>query len=225
MDGPVLDMRRALRREQQGADDRPAGGIAPQRAVGLHHLAVRAHPGGLAAAAGEVPLAGHAIAAGHRVRLAGVGRSPGHHRARVGEDGVHRLRLQERRDQRRTVGDEDVPAHRTVVPADFLDGAQIGPRVHLVAVHRAGQEHAAQPRGVDLRQQGLGDALGALDLVRRGDDGRAQRTGARDRVGGAGVEPADNIHAVPPDAFRAITGAGGSGVNRWCGRPSPVTTR
>ncbi len=49
-------------------------------------MAVRAHPVGLPAAAGEIPFPGEAIAALDRPRARGVGRSPGHDGARIAED-------------------------------------------------------------------------------------------------------------------------------------------
>ena len=180
-------------RAQQRPHGRSAGGIQPQRAVGLHHVAMRAHPGGLAAAGGEAPLAGDAVAARHGDRLRLVRRSPGDDGARIGEDRAHRLRRQERRDQRRAVGDEDVPADRAVVPADLLDRAQIDPWFQLVAIDRARQQHAAQPRGVQLRQQRLGNALRALDRIGGGLDRGAKFARAGNGVGGGRC---DKVHAA-----------------------------
>ena len=170
----TVDQRRLRHGEQQRPHRRPAGGVQPKRTIGLHHVAMRAHPRGLSAAGCEIPLAADAIAARHGGRLRFVRRSPGDDRAWVGEDRAHRLGRQEGRDQCRAVGDEHVPADRAVVPADFLDRAQIDPGLHLVAIDRARQQHAAYARGVQLRQQRLGDALGALDLIGGSLDRRAK---------------------------------------------------
>ena len=170
-----------------------AGGIQPQRTVGLHHVAMRAHPCRLTAAGSEAPLTGDAIAARHGDRLRLVRRSPGDDGARIGEDRAHRLGRQERRDQRRAVGDEDVPADRAVVAADLLDRAQIHPWFQLVAIDRARQQHAAQPRGVQLRQQRFGNALRALDRIGGGLDRGTKFARAGDGVGRGWC---DEVHAA-----------------------------
>ncbi len=175
--------------------DRAARGVQPERSVRLNDVRVRTHPVGLAAAAGEVPFAADAIAAGDGDRLACVGRTPGDDGTGIVEDRMHRFGIEERRDQRHAVADEQVPAERAIVPADFLEGAEIHPGFDLVAVHRARQEHAAQAGCVQFAEQGLGNFLGAFDLVRGGGDGGGQITRPRDRV-----RPGEDIHRT----FRAM---------------------
>ena len=69
---PPWDQRRLRHREQQRARQRRAARVQPQRAVRLLDLGVRAHPGGLTAAAGELPLAADPVAARHRPGARGV---------------------------------------------------------------------------------------------------------------------------------------------------------
>ncbi len=156
-------------------------------------MAVRAHPGGLPAAGGEIPLTRDAVAARHRDRLGRVRRSPGHHSTRISENRLHRLRREKRRDQRGAVGDEHVPTDRAIVAADLLDRLQIHPRRHLIAIDRARQQHATDARGMDLRQQWFGDALRALNFIRRSFDRRAEFSCTGNRTMGCGT---DVVHAT-----------------------------
>ena len=161
-----------------------------------------ADPRGLAAAGSEAPLTGDAVAARDGGRLRLVRRPPGDDGARISEDCTHGLRRQERRDQRRTVGDEDVPADRAVVAADLLDRAQIHPWFQLVAIDRARQQHTAQPRGVQLREQRFGNALRALDHIGGGLDRGPKFARASNGVGGGRC---DKVHtALAARAARAV---------------------
>jgi hypothetical protein len=166
--------------------------IEPQRAVRFEHLAVRAHPAGLPAAAGEIPPAGQAIARVDRSRARSVWRSPGHDAARISEDRVIDRRLQKGRDQGGTVGDECDPRDRSVVPGKLFDRRHVDRRLRLVAARRARQQHAQQPRVMEPAQQRLGDAPRALDLVGCGGDLRPELACAGDRVG-TGL----HVHAPP----------------------------
>ena len=78
--------------------------LQAQRAVGLHDVAVRADPGGLAVAGGEMPFAGDAVAARRGDQLVLVGRTPGDQAARIAVDRARRLERNEGRDQGRAVG-------------------------------------------------------------------------------------------------------------------------
>ncbi len=129
-------------------------------------------------------MAGDAVASRDCGRLRLVGWAPGNHRSRVGEDGAGGFGRQERRDQGGAVGDEYVPADGAVVAADLLDRVEVEPRRQFIAIDGAGQQHAAQARGMDLRQEGLGDALRALDFVGGGSDGGAEFARAGNGVGG-----------------------------------------
>ena len=189
---PGVEQGRLAGRKQQRADRGPAEAVEPQRAVRFEHMAVRAHPAGLPAAAGEIPLAGQAIAAVDRSRARSVWRSPGHDAARISEDGVIGRGLQIGGDQAGTVGDEYVPRDRGVVPGEFFDRRHVERRLRLVAARRARQQHAEQPRGMQPLQQRLGDAPRALDLVGRGGDLRPELAGAGDRVR-TGLD----VHAPP----------------------------
>ena len=133
-------------RKQQRADGGAAEAVEPERAVRFEHVAVRAHPASLPAAAGEIPLAGQAIASVNRPRARSVRRSPGHDAARIGEDGTIGRRLQKGGDQGRTVGDEYIPRDRGVVPGELFDRRHIDRRFRLVAARRTRQQHAEQPR-------------------------------------------------------------------------------
>ena len=183
---------RPLGGEQEGADGRAAVAIEAQGAVGLHHLAMRAHPGSVAAAAGEIPGAGEAVAVGDDGGACGVGRPPGDEGAGVGEDRLRHARLQERGDQGGTVGDEHVPRHRGIVAGDLLYGQHVGAGLHLVAAGRARQQHARHARVVQLGQKRRGDAPRVLDRVGGRGDGRAEDAGLRKRVW-----TVPGIHAPP----------------------------
>ena len=179
---PGVEQGRVTCRKQERADRGPAKAVEPERAVRFEHMAVRAHPTGLPAAAGEIPLAGQAIASVHRSRARSVWRSPGHDAARISEDGAIDRRLQIGGDQGRTVGDECVPRDRGVVPGELFDRRHVERRLRLVAPRRARQQHAEQPRVMEPPQQRLGDAPRALDLVGRGGNLRPELAGAGDRV-------------------------------------------
>ena len=214
----------SLGRKQQRADRGPAEAVEPQRAVRFEHMAVRAHPAGLPAAAGEIPLAGQAIASVNRSRARSVWRSPGHDAARIGEDGVIGRRLQIGGDQGGTVGDEYVPRDRGVVPGELFDRRHVDRRLRLVAARRARQQHAEQPRVMEPPQQRLGDAPRALDLVGRGGDLRPELAGAGDRVR-TGLD----VHAPPqigrplrptaPALSRREPGSATRGISTACRRP------
>ena len=185
-------------RKQQRADRGPAEAVEPQRAVRFEHMAVRAHPAGLPAAAGEIPLAGQAIAAVDRSRARSVRGSPGHDAARIGKDGVIGRGLQIGGNQRGTVGDEYVPRDRGVMPGELFDRRHVERRRRLAAISGTRQQHAEQPRVMEPPQQRLGDAPRALDLVGCGCDLRSELAGAGDRV-----LTAMDVHA-PPQTGRAI---------------------
>jgi hypothetical protein len=155
-------------------------------------MTVRAHPAGLSAAAGEIPLAGQAIADVDCSCARSVWRSPGHDTARIGEDGMIDRRLQISGDQGGTVGDECVPRDRGVVPGEFFDRRHVDRRLGLVATRRARQQHAEQPQVMEPPQQRLRDTPRALDLVGCGGDLCPEPAGACDRVG-TGLD----IHAPP----------------------------
>jgi len=178
---PGVEQGRVARRKQERADRGPAETVEPQRAVRFEHMAVRAHPSGLPAAAGEIPLAGQAIADVDRSRARSVWRSPGHDAAWISEDVLIDRRLQIGGDQGGTVGDECVPRDRGVVPGEFLDRRHVDRRLRLVATRRARQQHAEQPRVMEPPQQRLGDAPRALDLVGCGGNLRAELAGDRVR--------------------------------------------
>ena len=156
-------------------------------------MAVRAEPIGLPATAGEIPFSGEAIAAFDGPGARGVGRPPGHDRARVAEDRAIDIGIEKRRDQRGAVSGERVPADRGVVPGDFLERRHIYCRLDLVAAGRARQHHAEQPEVMHPLQQGRRDPPRALDLVGRGSNFRPKLAGACDRIG-AGLD----VHAPPP---------------------------
>ena len=131
-------------RKQQRADRGPAEAIEPQPAVRFEHMAVRAHPTGLPAAAGEIPLAGQAIACVNRTRARSVWRSPGHDAARISEDGVIGRGLQIGGNQAGTVGDECVPRDRGVVPGELFDRRHVERRLRLAARRAAACGTAAR---------------------------------------------------------------------------------
>ena len=182
---------------------RPAGGVQAHLAVGFHHQAMRAHPVGLAAAAGEIPPAVHHVAAVDRAQAAGVGRAPGHDGLGIGIDRMRRLRRQEGGDQGGAVGDEHVPGDGGVGLGDFLQRQQIVARRHLVAAVSPRQQHAKQARSVQRAQQRFGNPPRPLDLVRRlGEQaGEFARAGAR-------VGSGDLVHRGIPRSLHA----------RHCGR-------
>ena len=150
---PGVEQGRVAGRKQERADRGPAEAVEPQRAVRFEHMAVRAHPTGLPAAAGEIPLAGQAIACVNRARARSVWRSPGHDAARISEDGVIDRRLQIGGDQGGTVGDEYVPRDRGVVLGEFFDRRHVDRRLRLFAARRARQQHAEQPRVMASQQR------------------------------------------------------------------------
>ena len=61
---------------------------------------------------------------------------------------------------------------------------EVDPGFHLVAVDRTRQQHAADARGVQLRQQRFGNALGAFDLIGGGLDRGTEFSRACNRVCG-----------------------------------------
>ena len=66
--------------------------------------------------------------------------------------------------------------------ADFLDCAQINPRLHFVAVRPCAAAACGTAERHEAAKQGFRDALGAFDLVGGGVDRRAKRARASDRV-------------------------------------------
>ena len=145
--------------------------VKSQRAIGFADVAVRAHPIGVPAAAGEIPGTAQPIAAVDRVRARGVGRSPGHNRARIGKNRARDLFIEEGCDQGGAIGDEHDPGHGRVVAGDLRDGPAIGNGLDLIATHRARQQHPQQPGAVQLLLHGLGKALLAFNA----GGGRRQR--------------------------------------------------
>ena len=166
--------------------------VQPQRAVGLDDGAVRAHPAGMAAAAGEIPAAGDAIAARHRDRLAVVGRAPGAGRARIAEHLARGVEAEIRREQPDAVGDRHAPADRAVGSGQFPDRQHIVAGLDLVAADRARIEHAKQPGFVQPLEHLLGDPPGALGRVGRGGDHVRQTPRPRHRAGSLHI-----IHKAP----------------------------
>jgi len=213
-------------RKQEGADRGPAEAVEPQCSVRFEHMAMRAHPAGLPAAAGEIPLAGQAIAGVDRGCSRIVWRSPGHDAARISKEGVIDGRLQIGGDQGGTVGDEYVPGDRGIVPGELFDRRHVGRGLRLVAARRARQQHAKQPRVMEPSQQRLGDALRALDLVGRGGDLRPEFAGAGDRVW-TGLD----VHAPPQignplrPTVPALSRAGSTWSNAFYTRSRMVSPR
>ena len=143
-----------------------------------------------------MPFAGDPVAARGGDGAVLVGRSPGDQAARIAEDRARRLERDVGRDQRRAVADESVPADRAVEAGDLLDRAQVGPGLDLVAADRARQQHAEQPRLVQLAQKRFGDVLRALDLIGRRREGGTQGARACDRIGfGDDRQGSDSAHA------------------------------
>ena len=97
------------RRKQERAFGGPAKAVEPKRAVRFDHMAVRTQPTGLPAAAGEVPLAGDAIATLNRCCTRTVWRSPSNDTARISKDGMIDHGLQVGGEEAGTVRDECVP--------------------------------------------------------------------------------------------------------------------
>src|SRR5258705_10442793 len=104
-----------------------------------------------------MPFAAHPVSTrgGNGAML--VGRTPGDEAAWIRVDGARRVERNERRDQGRAVGDEDVPADRAVEARDLLDRAEVEPRLELVAAARTRQQHAEEAR------------VGVWAAVRRGN--------------------------------------------------------
>ncbi len=131
------------------------------------------------------------------MRTRGIGRTPGNDGAGVGEDRPGRLKIDERGDERRAVGDEKVPSHGCIVTADLLDGSKIDPRIDLIAIDGARQQHACEARLVQLRQERLRNPAGALDFIRDGSNGSSQAASASYRVGAGAV-----VHAPSREIMR-----------------------
>ena len=170
---PIIEQIRLLHREQPGAQRRPAEIVEAQRAVWLDDRAVRPYPARMPAAAGEIPAAGHAVAARHRDPAALIGRSPGACRTRRAKYGARRLRLEIGREEPGAVGDRRAPADRAVGPRQFPDRVDIDRRLDLVAADRAWVKHAEEPRPMQFLDHRRGQSPAALDRVRlRGDQWR-----------------------------------------------------
>jgi hypothetical protein len=131
------------------------------------------------AAAGEIPAAGHPVAARHRDPAAIVGRPPGAGRARIAEHRARGHRLEIGREKANAVGDRHAPADRAVGPRQFADRIDVYRRLDLVAADRARVEHAEEPCLVQFLEHRLGQTPAALDRVRlRGDQsGEIARSG------------------------------------------------
>jgi hypothetical protein len=169
-------------REQPAAQDRPAGIVETQQAVRLDDAAMRPDPGGMAAAAGEIPAAADPVATWHRDRFRLVRRTPGDRGARIAPDCPRNLRRKIGRDQPGRVGDRNAPAYRAVGPRQFLERQHIGAGLDLVAVDRARQQHAEEARLVQRIQKGHGQSPGPLDLIGGGFDRRGEIACPRQRV-------------------------------------------
>src|SRR5260221_7816786 len=125
-----------------------------------------------------MPFAAHPVSTrgGNGAML--VGRTPGDEAAWIRVDGARRVERNERRDQGRAVGNEDVPADRAVEARDLLDRAEVEPRLELVAADRTRQQHAVDSRVVELAEGRLGNLLMAVRFVGDGGPNGAERPGA-----------------------------------------------
>ena len=157
----------------------PAVGVGLARAVGQEHRAMCAEPGGVAAARGEGPHAGDAIAAFAFDGAHPGARPPGQHRTWIVAEDLLRHRHGEIGCRHRAAaGLAQAPGGRGVCLGDGLDDMEEGDRIGLDAVGRARHQQAEQPRLVQLVQKGVWQAALFLDLVRGGLDDRPQRFGA-----------------------------------------------
>src|SRR5260221_8744759 len=129
-----------------------------------------------------MPFAAHQVSTRGGYGAMVVGRTPGDEAAWIRVDGARRVERNERRDQGRAVGDEDVPADRAVEARDLLDRAEVEPRLELVAADRTRQQHAVDARVVELAECRLGNLLIALDFVGYGGNSGADSACAGHRI-------------------------------------------
>ena len=164
-------------------------GAAPGRAVGLLDGTVAAEPGGMAAAAGEAPRAGDAIAAVHRDRARVIARAPGQHRARGAEDLARGLRREIGRGHGAAGGLAEAPRRARVVPGDLLDDLDEREGIHLAPVEEAGQEQPEE-RGVEERPlHRLGEPALLLGPLAQVLEERGQRAGPLERARASRASP------------------------------------
>ena len=150
--------------------------VEARTAVGLEDRALRAQPGGMAAAAGEGPYAGRAIAAldGHRLGLRAG--SPGQHGARIAEDSMGDRRIEVGRRHGAAAGLAQAPGGAGVGRGDGLDDVEERDRIGLEPALRARQQQAEQACLVQRVQQGRRQPAFAFDL---GSERRDPRHAAR----------------------------------------------
>ena len=159
-------------------------------------MAVRAHPVGLPAAAGEIPFAGEAIAAvappGRARRWAAprTRRLRGSREDRVRSPAGSRTARSARSCWRRTMFQPTEASWRAIssIAARYIQGSTWSPPAERGSSMREQPESRAC-----CSSKGSGMRLRALDLVGRGSDFRPKLAGACDRIG-AGLD----VHAPPP---------------------------
>src|SRR5712691_5439361 len=149
---------------------------AAARLAAVENLEAPQHPGALLTAAAEAPAPADAVATINRYRLS----APLHGGA--GDDSVGPVRVDlvdalVRQTERNELADAvvgHVPADRAGALGQKLHDAQVGQRVSLQAAERARDHQAVEAGGVRLLDQGLRQALLALDLLMITADHRPQ---------------------------------------------------
>ena len=141
---PIVGDGGELARKQRGDLDHAAIGGQPGLAVRLVDRAMSGEPGGVAAAAGEMPMAGNEKAAIGGDRAASRRkRAPGE-KGRRRENLARRVRLERGREGRADRGLGHAPRRAGLGPGDLLDGFDEGRRRHLLAAEGARQQHMEQ---------------------------------------------------------------------------------
>ena len=143
--------------------------------------AVRAEPGGVPAARGKGPHAGHPVAA---VAFDGANpgaRAPGQHRARIAEDRLRHRQVEIGRRHRAAAGLAEAPGGGSIGLGDGFDDVEKSDRIGFDPVGRAGQQQAEQLCVVQPVEQRRRQPARGLDVVGSGRD-----------VGANGLGPGDH---------------------------------
>src|SRR5258708_7481702 len=140
-----------------------------------------AMPSPMPAARGEGRCPGNLVAVVALARLAPGAGAPGQCRARiVAEDRLGHGKLEIGGRHGAAAGLAQAPGGAGVGARDGLDDMEEGNRIGLDSVRRARQQHAEQPRLVELVQKRRRQPALVLDFVRRRLDGRPQHLATGD---------------------------------------------
>ena len=185
--------------EQHGAFPRPAVGMALRRAIGVEARAMRAEPGGVAAAAGECPRAGNAPAAVRSDRLCARAHAPGQHVALAAEHFARDAWFQIAGRHRASGALVHAPGDRGIATGNRLNALDVGRGVKFCAAYRARHEQSEHAGRVHCIQHVWRQFARCIDARCGCGQQRCEVAGPGDVVG-RNVRPPRlvHIHGIVP---------------------------